>query len=238
MARLLGQPPRKPWSGRGGAWDDAWSGEEWDGDWGGGDWDSTSGDQWFGNPPWGTGRGSRNKKEKSYHNCTHLGCGRHRLPHEDRCALAGMILDLIYEDTGIQIPSMSVAAWREKACNAFFFLLANVQPNTRLQQMVPRGQKFTLEAAAEALIQMWKVLVNEPAQRMKQAEQFLQWCVEDQNKMVKEAVDKGMEEDAEVIPGAPLPGSGAMPHNAETRPLVRSDTNEEFERMKKKTHGR
>ena len=229
-------PWRDAWGSRhceGGAWDDTWSGEAWDGDRGGGDWDSTCGDQWFGNPPWGTGRGSRNKKDKSYHNCTYLGCGRHRLPHEDRCSLASLILELIHDDTGVQIPSMSVAAWKEKACNAFFYLLANTQPSTRIQHMVPRGQKFTLEAAAESMIQMWKVLVNDPAERIGQAVQFLQWCVEDQNKMVKEAVHKGMEDDAEVIPRAPVPGSGATPHNAETRPLVRSDTHEELERVKK-----
>ena len=231
----------RPWGGawakhrcRVGTWDDdAWSGDAWDGDWSGGDWDSTFGDQWFGNPPWGTGHGSRNTKEKSYHNCTHLGSGRHKLPHEDRCSLAGLILDLIWEDTGIVIPSMSLAAWKEKACNAFFFLLAHAQPTTRLQHMVPPGQKFTLEAAAKALVQMWKVLVSDKDERMRQAEQFLQWCVEDQNKMVKEAIHRGMEDDAQVIPGAPLPGSGATPHNAETRPLVRSDTNEELEHMKK-----
>ena len=116
-----------------------------------------------------------------------------------------------------------------------FFLLANAQPSTRLQQMVPRGQKFSLEAAAEGLIQMWKVLINDPAERVKQANQILQWCVEDQDKMVAEAMKRGMEE-VDGIPGAPLPGSGvpAIPHNAGTRPLTRTDTNEEYERMKKK----
>ena len=230
-------PWRGAWGSRhcgGGARDDAWSGEAWDGDPGEGDWDSTCGDQWFGNPPWGTGRGSRNRKDKSYHNCTYLGCGRHKLPLEDRCSLAILILDLIHVDTGVQIPSMSVAAWKEKACNAFFYILAKTQPSTRIQHMVPRGQKFTLEDAAEALIQMWKALVNDPAQRMKQAEQILQWCLEDQRKIAQEATDKGMEQSVDAIPGAPLPGLGGatMPHNAGTRPLVRSDTNEEYERMK------
>ena len=143
-----------------------------------------------------------------------------------------------FEDTGVQIPNMCVASWREKSCNGFFFLLAKAQPSTRLQQMVPRGDKFTVEAAAEGLIHMWKVLIWEPAERVKQANQILQWCVEDQEKMVAEATKRGMEEVVDAVPGAPLSGSGVatMPNNTGTRPLVRSDTNDEFERMKKKGH--
>ena len=103
---------------------------------------------------------------------------------------------------------------------------------------MPRGEKFTLEAAAEGLIQMWKVLIKEPAERVKQANQILQWRVEDQEKMVAEATKRGMEEVVDAVPGAPLSGSGVatMPNNAGARPLVRSDTNDEYERMKKKRH--
>ena len=242
--------------GKGNAWGGAWSGgkgdawaggkgDHWGDQWGGGDtWDSTGyGDPWLDNPAWDGGRGGgKNKKEKNYQSCTYLGCGRHRLPHEDRCTLAGLTLDLIAEDTGVQIPTMAVAAWREKTCNSFFYLLANAQPSTRLQQMVPRGQKFTLEAAAEGLIQMWKVLIKDPDKRVEQASQMLQWCVEDQEKMVAEAMKTGMEEHAEAGPGAPLSGSSVAarphntgtPHSTGTRALVRSDTNEEYERVKKK----
>ena len=46
-------------------------------------------------------------------------------------------------------------------------------------------------AAAEGVIQMWKVLINEPAERVKQASQIQQWCVEDQEKMVAEATGRG-----------------------------------------------
>ena len=76
------------------------------------------------------------------------------MPHEDRCVLAGLVLDLIHEDTGIQIPSMVTASWREVLCNAFFNLLANAQPSSRLQQMVPRNQKFTLELASDGSVHM------------------------------------------------------------------------------------
>ena len=92
-------------------------------------------------------------------------------------------------------------------------------------------------AAAEGVIQMWKVLINEPAERVKQASQIQQWCVEDQEKMVAEATGRGMEEHVDAVPGALLPGSGVVstiPNNAGTRPLAHSDTNEEYERMKKK----
>jgi len=85
---------------------------------------------------------------------------------------------------------------------------------------------------------MWKV-IKEPAERVKQANQILQWCVQGQEKMVAEAMKRGMEEVVDAVPGAPFSGSGVatMP-NTGTRPLVRSDTNDEFERMKKKRrHG-
>ena len=157
------------------------------------------------------------------------------MPHEDRCALAGLTLEFIFDDTGVEIPSICVASWKEKSCNGFFFLLAKVQPSTRLQQMVPRGQKFTLEAAAEGVFAMWTTLNREPPERVKEANQLLQWCVEDQEKMVAEATKRGLEEVADAVPGAPLSGSGVatMPNNTGTRPLVRSDTNDEYERMKK-----
>ena len=243
-----GSPKGKPWgSGKGDAWGGAWSlgkADAWDGGkdahWGG-KWDGS--DAWNGSDAWdsgywGKGRGSKNKKEKNYQNCTYLGMGRHRLPHEDRCALASLTLDLIFEDTGVQIPNIAVASWRERSCNAFFYLLANAQPSTRIQQMVPRGDKFIMEAAAEGLIQMWKVLIREPAERVKQANQILQWCVEDQEKMVVQATKKGMQDVEDAVPGAPFSGSGVatMPNTTGTRPLVRSDTNDEFERMKKKRH--
>ena len=84
---------------------------------------------------------------------------------------------------------------------------------------------------------MWKVVIWDQADRVKEANQFLQWCVEDQEKMVEEALKRGMEEVVDALPGAPLSGSGVGPtHYTGTRPLARSDTNEEFERMKKKGH--
>ena len=77
---------------------------------------------------------------------------------------------------------------------------------------------------------------------------FRQWLREEiilwlpaQEKMVAEATKRGMEEVVDAVPGAPLSGSGVarMPNNTGTRPLVRSDTNDEFERVKKKgPHGR
>ena len=121
--------------------------------------------------------------------------------------------------------------------------------------MVPRGHKFTLEAAAEGVIQMWKVLIPDPGERVKQAHQIQQWCVEDQEKMVAEATSRGMEQHVDAVPGAvpgaapavpgavpgvapraPLPGSGVVSTipNTATRSLSRVDTNEEYERMKKK----
>ena len=101
--------------------------------------------------------------------------------------------------------------------------------------MVPRGQPFSLEAAAENLIQMWKAMINEPNDRVQYAEKMLQWCLESPSKILKEALTKGMEE-SDPVSGAPPPGPGGatMPQNDGKRPLVRSDTNEEFERLKKK----
>jgi hypothetical protein len=37
---------------------------------------------------------------------------------------------------------------------------------------------------------MWKVLVPEPAHRKEQATQILEWCVQDEEKMVAEALTK------------------------------------------------
>ena len=109
----------KPWGGsKGDAWGGAWSGgkgDAWDGgkgaQWGG---KSDGNDAWDGSDAWdasywGKGRGGKGKKEKNYQNCTYLGVGRHRLPHEDRCALAGLTLDLISEDMGVQ-PKISLAS--------------------------------------------------------------------------------------------------------------------------------
>ena len=117
-------------------------------------------------------------------------------------------------------------------------MLAKIQPSTRIQQMVPPGHKFTLEVAAEGLIETWKALISEPAERVTQTKQFLHWCVEDQEKMGAEATNRGMEEVVDAFPGAPLSGSGVatMPNNTGSRPLVRSDTNDEYERMKNKGH--
>ena len=205
----------------------------------GGKWDGSASEGWDGGDGWdvghwGRGSGGQTRKEKSFQHCTYLGTGRHRLPLEDRCSLAGLTMNLIYDDTGVHIPNMCVASWREKSCNGFFFLLAKIQPSTRIQQMVPPGHKFTLEAAAEGLIETWKALISEPAERVTQAKQFLQWCVEDQEKMVAEATNRGMEEVVDAVPGAPLSGSvvATMPNNTGSRPLVRSDTNDEYERKK------
>ena len=82
---------------------------------GGGDtWVSTGyRDPWLDNPAWkGESSGGKNKKEKSYLSCTYLGVGRQRLPHQDRRTLAGLVLDLIFQDTGIQIPMHSSFCWR------------------------------------------------------------------------------------------------------------------------------
>ena len=57
--------------------------------------------------------------------------------------------------------------------------------------MIPRGQQFLLETAAEGLIQMWKVWIPDAADRKEQATQILQWCVQDEEQMVAEAMRKG-----------------------------------------------
>ena len=93
------------------------------------------------------------------------------MPVEGRCALASLTLDRISKDTWVQIPHVCVALWKEKACNAFFYLLGKVQPSTRLSHLVPPGDKFTVEAAAEGLFQTWKAKTEEPAERVKQADQ-------------------------------------------------------------------
>ena len=90
------------------------------------------------------------------------------MPHEDRCILAGLVLDHIHEDTTIQLSSMVVASWREVPCNSFF-LLANTQPSSRLQAMVPPGQKITLEAAAASVAQTWHALQPDKDARHQQA---------------------------------------------------------------------
>ena len=128
-----------------------------------------------------------------------------------------------------------MALWKEKACNAFFYLLGKVQPSTRLSHLVPPGDKFTVEAAAEGLFQTWKAKAEEPAERVKQANQMLQWCVQDQAEMVAEATKRGMEEVMDAVPGAPLSGSGVatMPNNTGTRSLVLSDTKDEYERIER-----
>ena len=74
---------------------------------------------------------------------------------------------------------------------------------------------------------------RDPDEREKQANQILQWCLGDQEKMVEVATQKGMLEVAD--PSAPLSGSGVatMTNNTGTRPLVRSGTEEEFDRLTK-----
>ena len=50
-----------------------------------------------------------------------------------------------------------------------------------------------MEVAAAGLIEMWKVLISQPAKRIEQANQILRWCVEDQEEMVVEARNIVME---------------------------------------------
>ena len=156
MSWYSGPGVGKGWgaAGWGSSKGDHWSGGKGDAWAGGSDdhwtWDSTASGEWPPTPSWqgvrrDSGKNKNKEKEKEFRNVTYLGCGRHRLPLEDRCTLAGTILESIFDDTGVQIPTMVVASWKEKTCNAFFYLLAQAQPSTRLQQMVPRDQKFTLE---------------------------------------------------------------------------------------------
>jgi hypothetical protein len=124
---------------------------------------------------------------------------------------------------------MVVASWKEVSCNSFFFLLSKAQPSSRLQQMIPRGQQFSLEAAAEGLIQMWKEFTPEPAQRKEQATKIREWCVQAEEKMVAEALERGMERNMDQTAGGSLvPGAGAwLPQGARPQAFVRTDTNEE-----------
>ena len=88
----------------------------------------------------------------------------------------------------MQIPSMVVASWSEAHCNAFFYVLAKMQPSSCLQHLVPKhSHGSTLERAAESLFSVWKVLLPTLEQRKEQAFQFLEWWVEDNDKMVQEA---------------------------------------------------
>ena len=158
-----------------------------------------------------------------------------------------MMLHRIHEDTGVQIPTVLVSSWKEMTCNAFFYLLVHAQPSSRLQQMVPQGDQFSLESAAEGLFTMWKVFVSDPDQRKEWANEFLRWCLKREDKVVEEAMRKGMEGDigggvppasgARGVPPAPGPcgtsshaGAGAP----RTRVLLRQDTEEEYLRLKKK----
>ena len=160
------------------------------------------------------------------------------MPHEDRCVLAGLVLDGIHADTGVQIPNIVCAPWGEVTCNYLFFLVSKVQPRSRLQQMVPPGQQFTLKAAAEALITMWKLWNFDPEKRLEQAHQLLEWCVHDEQKMVDLALKRGMEEIPDQVSGAPISGSpmgkvnATQPQSMKPRALARMDTNEDYERTK------
>ena len=170
------------------------------------------------------------KKEKNYKDYSHLGLGRHKLPHEDRGILASLVLEKIFEDTGIKIPNMAVASWKEPTCNAFFYLLAHAQPSLRLQQMVPQGDQFSLESAAEGLFAMWQVFVRDPEQRKVWANEFLSWCIRSEDKVVEEAMRKGMERDigGGVSPASgvrglpPAPGPCGTSSHSRTRVLLRT----------------
>jgi hypothetical protein len=102
--------------------------------------------------------------------------------------------------------------------------------------MIPRGQQFSLEAAAEGLIQMWKEFTPEPAQRKEQATKIREWCVQAEEKMVAEALERGMERNMDQTAGGSLvPGAGAwLPQGARPQAFVRTDTNEEYERVLRK----
>ena len=90
------------------------------------------------------------------------------------------------------------------------------------------------------MIQVWKLLTPEPAHRKEQATQILQWCVQDEEKMVAEAMKKGMDRSVELTPGgSPVSGAGAsMPEVIKPRALVRMGTNEEYERVNKQRPGK
>ncbi len=96
----------------------------------------------------------------------------------------------------------------------------------------PRNQKFTLEVAAEQLVQVWKVLVSVPAKREKQAGQILRWVLQDEQGKVAEAKRMGMEDVADQAPVAPFSGSpnaktnAGMPLNLKPRVLFRTPTDE------------
>ena len=68
---------------------------------------------------------------------------------------------------------------------------------------------------------------------------ILRWVVEDEEKMVAEAKRRGMEEPGGQATGAPVSGSfnerttAAMAQNLKPRALVRTDTDEEHERLNK-----
>ena len=80
-------------------------------------WPTDSGNPWVdchqagGNGDWRAERRVAGKKEKTYASYTYLGSGRHRLPHEDRCALASLVLNRIEWGTGVEIPNIVVAPW-------------------------------------------------------------------------------------------------------------------------------
>eukprot|EP00974_Lingulodinium_polyedra_P008225 783118-Lingulodinium_polyedra.AAC.1 len=72
--------------------------------------------------------------------------------------------------------------------------------------MVPRRGKFILDVAATALVQMWKVLVVEPATRRAYAGQILEWCVQDEGKMVAQAIRMGMDGGEDIAAGGLVVG--------------------------------
>ena len=82
-------------------------------------------------------------------------------------------------------------------------------------------------------------MLSDPAKRKEQASLFLEWCVqEDGEKMVAEAVRKGMEDPEQVAPNAGSPGAKAtptpvQPQSMKPRALMRMDTEEEHDRLRK-----
>eukprot|EP00974_Lingulodinium_polyedra_P116544 11159539-Lingulodinium_polyedra.AAC.1 len=101
--------------------------------------------------------------------------------------------------------------------------------------MVPRSRKFSLEVFAAGVVQMWKVLTIDPAQRQEQASQILEWCVADEVKMVAEAMRRRMEGGTDFAAGGSVVGGSLVSGASRPRALVRTGTNEEYERVQTKS---
>ena len=78
--------------------------------------------------------------------------------------------------------------------------------------------------------------IPEPAPRQEQATKISEWCIQVKEKMVTEVMERGMERNVDQIAGGSLvSGAGAsLPQGARPRAFVRMDTNEEYERVKRK----